>query len=258
MLGLSDGQVTVARRRGEQMRREFSFSRVFNFRDVGGYPAAGGRSVRWRRLFRSDTLSGLAEDDRAEFSSLGVRTVVDLRRQFEVERQGRVPEWDGLVHHSIPPEHREWFHTPYQDGADPVRYLADRYRDLVEEGAAGIATAVGVIADEQAAPVVVHCVAGKDRTGVICALTLSLLGVADADIDADYARSTRHNARFVEWARANGQADLQMLPWFRSPPGTMRLFLAELRHRHGSVEHYLTSAGLDPEQVIDLRRHLLT
>lgn len=239
------------------MRREFSFSRVFNFRDLGGLPAADGQRVRWRRLFRSDTLSGLAEPDRAEFTALGVRTVVDLRRPKEVAQQGTVPDWDGLVRHSIAPEHREWFHTPYQDGADPVRYLADRYRDMAEQGVAGLAAAIGVIADEQAAPVVVHCVAGKDRTGVVCALTLSLLGVADADIDADYARSTAGNARYVEWARTNGQPELEMLPWFRSPAGTIRLFLAELRQRHGSVEQYLAAAGLAPDQVSALRAHLL-
>lgn len=239
------------------MRREFRFSKVFNFRDVGGYRGQDGRLVRWRRLFRSDTLSGLGEADREEFLGLGVRTVVDLRREFEVERQGQVPQWDGLVRRSIAPEHREWFHTPYRDGADPVRYLADRYRDMVEEGAAGLAAAIGVIADRQAAPVVVHCVAGKDRTGVVCALTLALLGVTDADIDAEYARSTAGNQRYVAWAQANGQPDLEMLPWFRSPPGTVALFLTELRQRHGSVERYLTGAGLAPEQVTALRGHLL-
>lgn len=239
------------------MQREFSFSRVFNFRDLGGLPAADGRRVRWRRLFRSDTLSGLAEPDRSEFTALGVRTVVDLRRPKEVEQQGTVPQWDSLVRHSIAPEHPEWFHTPYQDGTDPIRYLADRYRDMTEEGADGLAAAIGVLADEQAAPLVVHCVAGKDRTGVVCALTLSLLGVTDADIDADYARSTAGNARYVAWARENGQPDLEMLPWFRSPAGTMRLFLSELRQRHGSVERYLTAAGLAPDQVTALRAHLL-
>jgi protein tyrosine/serine phosphatase len=239
------------------VRREFRFSRVFNFRDVGGYPTRDGGVVRWRRLFRSDSLSGLVEEDRTEFGALGVRTVVDLRRPHEVERQGLVPEWDGLVRHSIAPEHREWFRTPYQDGVDLVRYLADRYRDMAEEGAAGLAAALAVIADEQAAPVAVHCVAGKDRTGVVCALTLSVLGVADADIDADYARSTAGNARYVAWARANGQPELQMLPWFHSPAGAMQLFLAELRERHGSVERYLTAAGLDRDHRTALRAHLV-
>jgi protein tyrosine/serine phosphatase len=239
--------------------REHRFTgRVFNFRDMGGYSTRDGRSVRWRRLFRSDALSGLADGDRAQFLALGVRTVVDLRRPHEIERQGRVPEWDGLAYHNVVLDHREWTQTPYQDGADPVRYLADRYRDMAEQGAAGLAEAIGVIADAQAAPLVVHCLAGKDRTGITCALTLSLLGVADDDIDADYALSTAGNERYVAWANAHGDPDLVMLPWFRSPPGTMKLFLAELRERYGSVEDYLAGAGLDPAHIPALRAHLLT
>jgi protein tyrosine/serine phosphatase len=241
----------------EGIRRDIPFRQVFNFRDLGGLAGFRGRTVRWRRLFRSDSLSGLGEDDRHAFLELGVRTVVDLRRPYEIARQGRVPDWDGLTYHHIDPDHREWTETPWQDHLDPVRYLADRYLDLAEEGADGLAAAVGMVADERAAPVVVHCVAGKDRTGVVCALTLSVLGVSDADIDADYARSTAGSERYLAWARANGKPDLAMLPWFRSPPGAMRLFLSELRERHGSVERYLVAAGLTRGDVGGLRRHLL-
>jgi protein tyrosine/serine phosphatase len=242
---------------GELRQRTFQFSRVFNFRDVGGYVGLQRRSVRWRRLFRSDNLCALGEADRSAFRQLGVRTVLDLRRSYECQSQGQVPQWDGLAYHNIDPGHPEWALTPYEDGLDPVRYLADRYRDMAEEGAAGLATAIGMVADEQTAPVVVHCVAGKDRTGVVCALTLSLLGVSDDDIDHDYSLSTRGNQRYLAWARTNGQPDLVMHPWYYSPPGTMKLFLAELRQRHGSVETYLTGAGLAPDHITALRSHLL-
>lgn len=240
-----------------RVQREYRFSKVFNFRDLGGYPGLDGRPVRWRRLFRSDSLASLGDDDRAAFEALGIRTVVDLRRSAELDLQGRVPEWGGLTHHHIPPEHLEWEHNPYVDGADPARYLADRYRDLADEGATGLAAAIGVISDEQAIPAVVHCVAGKDRTGVLIALTLSLLGVSDADIDADYSLSSAGNEAFVAWAQANGRPDLVMRPWFYSVPGTMAMFLTELRARHGSVERYLSAAGLTAAQIGALRTHLL-
>lgn len=239
------------------MQREFRFSRVFNFRDVGGYPALNGRVVRWRRLFRSDTLAGLGEDDRERFLALGVRTVVDLRRPYELESQGRVPDWDGLTYHNVDPDHREWDESPWRDDLDLVRYLADRYLDMAEEGGTRLAATVGMIADEDTAPLVVHCMAGKDRTGVVCALALSLLGVSDADIDADYTRSTAGSERYVAWAQANGQPDVVMLPWYRSPAGAMQLFLADLRERYGSVERYLTGAGLDRDHIAALRIHLL-
>lgn len=251
------GLGTVNHVTSEAIQRSYRFSQVFNFRDVGGYPGLAGRRVRWRRLYRSDTLSGLKETDRTAFSRLGVRTVVDLRRGHEVSSQGQVPAWDGFTYHNIDPGHPEWVLTPYRDGQEPSRYLADRYHDMAETGAAGLAAAIGLLADAQRAPAVVHCVAGKDRTGVVCALTLSLLGVTDDDIDADYALSSIGNRQYLAWARDNGQAELTMQPWFMSPPGTMRLFLSELRQRHGSVEDYLGRAGLSSTQISALRSHLL-
>jgi protein-tyrosine phosphatase len=240
------------------MQREYGFSQVFNFRDLGGYTTADGRLVRWRRVFRSDDLSRLVVGDQEMFLSLGVRTVLDLRREYEIAELGRVPEWDGLAYHNIDPRHREWDEIPYA-GGDPARYLADRYLDLAEQGAPRLAAAIGVIADQDAGPVVVHCVAGKDRTGVVCALTLSLLGVPDPDVAADYALSTTGGERWVAWARASGLVDFQVpSPLHPSPPEAMLLFLADLRQRYGSVERYLTEAGLAPAQITDLRTHLLS
>jgi protein-tyrosine phosphatase len=243
----------------DSLVRDYAFSRVFNFRDVGGLPAMEGRIVRWRRLFRSDSLHGLCADDRDAFTALGVRTVLDLRRPYEVERDGRVPEWDGISWRHIHPDHREWSETPFEEGGDLSRYLADRYLDLSEEGAPELAKAVELIADREAAPVVVHCVAGKDRTGVVCALTLALLGVPDMDIAADYALSTAGYERYNSWLREEFPDRKAPAPrWYRSPTEAMLFFLPELRKRHGSVRDYLIGAGLAPERIEALRAHLLT
>lgn len=210
-------------------------------------------------MYRSDSLHRLDDLDRTAFRALGVRTVLDLRRPSEVHRDGRVPDHPGLVYRHIHPEHALWEETAYVEELGLARYLADRYRDLAETGAAGLADAVGVIADAAAAPVLVHCVAGKDRTGVVCALTLSLLGVSDEQIAADYALSAEASARFSRWvATTLPEGTPVPAPFLACPAEAIQIFLTELRERHGSVGRYLTGAGLAPERIDALRAHLLS
>ncbi|WP_091348598.1 tyrosine-protein phosphatase [Micromonospora rhizosphaerae] len=238
--------------------RRIPFSATFNFRDVGGYPGHDGRTVRWGRLYRSDSLHRIDETDRAAFAALGVRTVIDLRRPTEVERDGRVPAYDGLTYRHIHPEHRDWAEIRYDPAQSLARWLADRYAALAETGTAGLAEAVGLIADSANAPVVVHCVAGKDRTGIVCALTLAVLGVADDDIAADYALSTEASERFSAWLAATTPDGGKLpKPFLASPAEAMTLFLAELRAGYGSVEGYLRHAGVTDAQLAALRDHLL-
>ncbi len=239
--------------------RTVPFSAMFNFRDIGGYAGLDGRTVRWRRLFRSDSLHRLDDTDREAFAALGVRTVVDLRRPREVTRDGRVPHYDGLDYRHVHLEHQDWDEVPFDEGQSLPRWLADRYLDLAEQAAAGLGTALSLVADTQAAPVVVHCVAGKDRTGVVCALTLSLLGVRDEEIAEDYALSTAASQRFSAWVRTRfPDAPAARRPYHSSPAETMALFLRDLRERHGSVEGYARDVGLDAGQVAAMREHLLS
>ncbi|MDG4792615.1 tyrosine-protein phosphatase [Micromonospora sp. WMMD1082] len=241
-----------------EVNRRIPFTTAFNFRDVGGYRNRDGRTVRTRRFYRSDSLHRIGDGDRDAFAALGVRTVIDLRRPYEVERDGRVPDFDGLTYRHIHPDHAEWGEKSYQPGADLARYLADRYADLARTGTAGLAEAIGLIAEGANAPVVVHCVAGKDRTGIVCGLTLAVLGVDDAEIAADYALSTEASQRFTAWAAATfpGVAELPA-PFLSSPAEAMLLFLAEIREGHGSVDDYLRHAGVTDDQLAALRVHLL-
>ncbi|MCW3818441.1 tyrosine-protein phosphatase [Micromonospora sp. DR5-3] len=234
------------------------FSTLFNFRDVGGLTGHDGRTVRRGRLYRSDSLHRIDQTDQAAFTALGIRTVIDLRRPEEVARDGRVPAYDGLTYRHIHPEHQSWADIRYDPQESLPRWLADRYAALAETGTAGLAEAVGLIADSANAPVVVHCVAGKDRTGIVCALTLSVLGVADEDIAADYALSTEASARFSAWVAATTPAEAELpRPFLASPAEAMTIFLTELRAGHGSVEGYLRHAGVTDAQLAALRAHLL-
>ena len=238
--------------------RNLSFSSSYNFRDVGGYAGLDGRTVRWRRLFRSDALHRLKGADLETFEQLGVRTVIDLRRVFEVEQHGRVPEADGLAYHNLVIHHIDWESVPFAEDLPHDRWLADRYLNFIEDGREGIAAALGLIADPDAAPVVVHCMAGKDRTGVVCALTLSLLGVSDADIAEDYALTETAMASLTEYLlRINPDAVQDKYHMFECPQNAMLYFLADLRERHGSVEKYAREIGVTGEQVAAMRDHLL-
>jgi protein-tyrosine phosphatase len=231
---------------------------LVNFRDLGGLVGHGGLVVAHRRLYRSAQLSCMVKDDHDAFLTLGIRTVMDLRRPLEIEEFGRLAVADGFVLHDVYLRHRFWEPQGPTDVAGRARFLADRYHDLIEEAADDIGEALHVLADPATSPVVVHCVAGKDRTGVVVGLTLALLGVADEAIADDFAASEPEQVRLTEWFRANVPNNHEPLPeWLLAPRQTMLLFLDELRERHGSVEAYAASIGVTERDVASLRGHLL-
>jgi protein tyrosine/serine phosphatase len=239
--------------------RNLTFSATYNFRDVGGYAGLDGRTTRWRRLFRADSLHRLKGEDWQAFAALGVKSVIDLRRTFEVEEHGRIPEAEGLAYLNAVLEHVDWKDVPHPDDVVHARWLADRYLNFTEDGRAGLAAALAVIADPAAAPVVVHCMAGKDRTGVVCALALSLVGVDDEDIAADYALTEVSMASLTAYLREHNPAAIEGNEhMFDAPAAAMRLFLTDLRKRYGSIEKYVREIGLTADQIATMRESLLT
>ncbi|GAA0476140.1 protein-tyrosine-phosphatase [Actinoplanes capillaceus] len=243
----------------EAYSRNLPFSKAYNFRDVGGYAGLDGRRVRWRRLFRADSLHRLHEADTEAFAALGIRTVIDLRRPSEVEKFGRVAESHGVDYRNLVLRHVDWEEVEHAEDTVHERWLADRYLNFAEDGRDGIAESLRLIADAEAAPVVVHCMAGKDRTGTVCALTLSLLGVSDEDIAADYALTTEAMRPLTEYLlRTNPESVQGNEHMFDSPAEAMHLFLGDLRELHGSVESYAKEIGLTGDELAALRSHLLT
>ncbi|MFF3437675.1 tyrosine-protein phosphatase [Streptosporangium sp. NPDC002721] len=235
------------------MIRHIEFARLYNFRDVGGYRTDGGLEVRWRRLYRSASLHMLADDDLDRFHALGVRTVIDLRHPDEVARRGRAPEGPG--YHNLPVERRRWDTArDYHPDAGVARFFADRYLEVAHDGHAELRSALEVIAEAGNAPVVVHCAAGKDRTGLLVALVLRLLGVSEEDVVADYALTELARPQMVAYWEKERPAEVRWAGFGRAPAEAMRLFLEEL----GPVrDHCLQTLGVDKTVISALRNHLL-
>jgi protein tyrosine/serine phosphatase len=231
------------------------FSRVFNFRDLGGYATRDGRTLRHSVLYRSDNLGGLKEPDREAFSALGIRTIVDLRQPPEIERLGGpAPAWSCSAWHNVALANPAWLDEDYSDDRGPVAYLVDRYLESAELAGADHVKVLGILADPGTGPVAVHCLGGRDRTGMVIAFLLDLLGVPDEIIAADYHFTELGTARYMAWYRSVKPEAADLPPYLAvTPEAVILTFLRELRARYGSVEAYLRGHGLADSQIAGLR-----
>jgi protein-tyrosine phosphatase len=236
-----------------------------NFRDLGGY-SAGRLRLRRGRVFRSDSLSRMTEADvRHVVDELGLVTVVDLRAGHEVETYGHGPLGsEGVVVHHLPiaDETRPDRIERPRDAPDPSTLTLDRiYLLMLERYADRFVRVLRTLADESTHPIVFHCAAGKDRTGIVAALLLSVLGVDDETIAVDYALTAEHIDELVDRHRAQAAAEGNAVEvedaHLAAEAAVMLNVLAELRENYGSTEDYLLDHGLSPGAVAALRASLL-
>ena len=238
-----------------------------NFRDVGGYPTASGGRVRTGRVFRSDSLSYMSDDDvRHVTEVLGLRTVIDLRAGHEVEQFTHGPLEAlpvNVWHVPIVDETRQ-----EQEGQDAGKWAAgevipmdELYLLMLNRYGHRFSAVLELIADVDNQPVVFHCAAGKDRTGLVAMLILGLLGV-DADvIAADYALTHDRMPILLERHRVRAEADgvvaeIPRQKWAVDAVA-MRAVIERLAEDHGSIEGYVRAQGLGVDAIARLRSALL-
>jgi protein-tyrosine phosphatase len=238
--------------------RHIAFEKLHNFRDLGGYSAPDGGTVAWQRVYRSDSLGKLSDKDWDQFLALGITTVIDLRYPWEIEARGRVPAHESFRFVNLSIEHRPYDQATIDPALDPWRYLADRFAEVLADGPVEIRQVIELIAEGEG-PVVFHCASGKDRTGLIAALVLSLLEVPEEQILADFALTELATERLAaDWRAANPERELLWPAYGRAPAQIMVLVLEGIRTRYGSVAGYLRDvAGVNDETVMTLRERLL-
>ncbi|MGW4981678.1 GNAT family N-acetyltransferase [Streptomyces mirabilis] len=245
------------------MNRHMPFARLHNFRDLGGYTTADGCTVRSSRLYRADSLGKLTPgtQDWDLFLSLGIRTVVDLRYPWEIDAKGRVPEHPSLTYHNQSIEHRPYDQAALPSSVAPGPYLAARYAEVAEDGTKEIRETLQLIgaAAESDTPLVFHCASGKDRTGLVAALVLSLLGVPEQTITDDFTLTERATPLLVaDWRVNNPDRELRWPAYGTAPAEVMTRFLSTMNSRYGSIQSYVTETlGLDATFTAALRSTLL-
>jgi protein-tyrosine phosphatase len=239
--------------------RHIEFERLRNFRDLGGYRTDDGRTVAYGALYRSDSLGKLGGADWDTFLALGIRTVIDLRYSWEIEASRRVPEVERFTYANLSIEHRAYDQAEIDPDVDPWRYLADRFAEVAEDGVEEIRQAIELIA-EGPGPAVFHCASGKDRTGLLAALILSLLGVSEEQIVADFALTDLASAQLrSDWEAAHPDRVMKWPSYGRAPAEIMELVIADLNAYYGSVHDYLVNEVRITGNVADrLRERLLS
>jgi protein-tyrosine phosphatase len=244
--------------------RYIAFEAIHNFRDIGGYGAAEGRSVRRGLVFRSASPHGATAADRERLRGLGIRHIVDLRSEPEAAEMGRADfsEIGAAVHHI--PVFRDLDTSPLAIAARAKMYgtdFADAYMHMLARGGATFRAVLEHIA-EAGEPSVVHCAGGKDRAGNVMMLLLAVLGVDHDTIVADYALTAQYlpgpdMAQLKTYSERTGIAIEDLVSRHGAEAGAMERTLARLNAEFGGPVGYLRGLGLTDATMERLRARLL-
>ena len=236
-----------------------------NVRDLGGLPTENGGTTRIGAVIRSDNVRGLTDEGWRALDRHGITRIVDLRWP---EERAHDPPRDidiEVVHVSV-------LGPSLEDGRDYLRSLdahvdtvddvADHYAwsyvDFLERNRDGFGQALAAVADADG-PVIIHCMGGKDRTGLVAALILRLAGVSLDEVGRDYSLSAPNlAARTDAWlAKTHDERERRRVEKLSQTPATaMSRVVAAIEDRYGSVTGYLEAAGLEPDQIERLRERL--
>jgi protein-tyrosine phosphatase len=259
---------------GRLPKRFLPLAGGINFRDIGGYETADGMTVRWKQIFRAGVLSQLTPADQHYLGQTGIRLVCDLRTKSEaLKRPNRLPNNPECQSLHLPIENLE--RSARVRGLAAILFDRSRLDSLMDEGYTRvmidenghiIGQVLRLAADPTNRPMIIHCSAGKDRTAVIIALLLHILGVPQQTILADYTLSNWHYDKF----RAGIEQDLTSLRrWGITADHLQAVILVKatrlqkmmqhIQQQYSSVEQYLEQkAELDPQIFHQLRASLLT
>ena len=237
---------------------------IHNFRALEGYRLRNGGRIRPGMIYRAGALELMTGEDCALLGDeLGIHTILDLRHADELALiEAPHALVDRVVPLSIFPAEQSQeeliaeLNGLYGLGPSPRRYL-----HYLEVGGDRLADAFALFADEANYPILVHCTAGKDRTGVLLGMLMDVLGCEDADIANEYGLSDASIAHLIAYLRASGRelqgTDEEIYARLATPPERMAGFIELVRQTHGGSEAFFLARGVRPETIAKVRELLV-
>ncbi len=243
------------------LERHLNWEACYNTRDLGGLATQAGQQTRWQSVIRSDHLGRLTPAGDAALINYGVRTIIDLRSPQEAQEEpypfsSATTDSNKPCYLNLPLENYE----PHV--SELIRQATTRaevYCLNLDHYPEAVARVMEAIAHAQPGGVLVHCHAGKDRTGIVAALLLSLAGVPLEMIAADYAESQARLWPLYEKTVAESGGEDKVEAWLKpiALPETMYHMLAHMDQKYGGAQKYLEGAGLSALMIERLKRRLL-
>ena len=250
-------------------QRKLDMQGTPNFRDFGGYASASGQKVKWGYLYRSGQLSALSERDVALVDSLGLDLVFDFRRSEEQELEpSRLPVDSAhrvLSMPITPGNNASFFEQGDIDQGAMFEFMVEVNRDLAEAQAVTYSRMFSEILEAESARLLVHCAAGKDRTGFAAAMILLALGVPREVVMHDYMLTADFFSPHLEIDRLRKKYQMEMemeaeaiLPMLEVHEDYLAAALTSIDNRYASVEEYLAQElGVGESERAELRGRYL-
>lgn len=240
-----------------KQQRVIAISGISNLRDLGGYPASGGGATRWKVVLRSAGTERLLKDGQRKLIDYGLRASIDLRTPVQCQDNPDVFQHSAEVaYHMLPLIDTRELETRVDSAP-----TADGYWLLLTERGAAFRAVMETILAAESGATLVHCSAGKDRTGLVCALLLGTAGVADDVIVEDYALSqkllTDPSDEFRQMALAHGYEEHEYDRLMTADPAAMQDVLGRFRRHYGGIAGYLSAIGFGAEAQARLRARLV-
>lgn len=227
-------------------QRRYPLENIVNCRDLGGYPSKYG-CTKFGRFIRCGTVDRPTEDDIKVLGELNISTVIDLRGDFEFNNQPNDFErlTDNVNHVSL-------YELNVAEAKNVKLTLPEVYEFIVDNYKENIYKALKVIADAPDGAVLYHCFLGKDRTGILSLLLLTIAGVGEDDIVADYQLTYTYLENYIH-THADSLWDTNAEMHY-SLPQTMRTLISCIKEKYGSVENYIRLTGISDNEIEKIRK----